>query len=553
MTKKPTFIILLLYSCFSFSQTDYQSLLPDLDKAIKESDLYVQKRENRIDSYKEELKKVTAFSNEEYLINTRLHKEYRPFICDSAIFYLNKNIEIAEALGNQKLKDESQLHLAYLLGSSGMYKEAVDMLLSIEQQKLDVDLFVDYYNTHYHVYAELAFYTQDKKKADIYRHISETYQDSLNSVITPQHPLYLEIKEIDLRNSWNMSEALRYNDLRLEKTAFGEQTYALIMFHRALIYGWQGNRDVEMYYLALSALSDIQTATKDHASLWMLAQALFEKGDIERAYNYIRFSWDETAFYNARLRSLQSAAILSLIDKTYQAKIETQNKKLQDYLILTSALAVLLVVALFFIYKQIKRLSVARKKLQTANSDLKKLNEALKQINNEMKLVNEQLQSTNAELSDSNRIKEEYIGRFIGLCSTYIDKLDAFRKKINKKLNNGEVDDVRSMTRSQDILEEELEGLYANFDSAFLQLFPDFVEKVNKLLQPEERFTLKKMELLNAELRILALIRLGISDSSQIADFLRYSLTTIYNYRSKMKSKAIVSKEDFEKMIMQIR
>ena len=197
-------------------------------------------------------------------------------------------------------------------------------------------------------------------------------------------------------------------------------------------------------------------------------------------------------------------------------------------------------------YRQMKKLAVARNHLQTANHQLNQLNEELQQMN-------ACLTSTNAELSESNQIKEEYIARFIKLCSTYINRLDAYRRMVNKKVSAGQIAELLKITRSQDALDEELEELYANFDTAFLHLFPDFVKKFNALLQDNEQIILKKDELLNTELRIFALIRLGIEDSSQIAEFLRYSVNTIYNYRAKVKNKARGSREDFEDLVRKIR
>ena len=293
------------------------------------------------------------------------------------------------------------------------------------------------------------------------------------------------------------------------------------------------------------AISDIRSAIKDHASLWMLAQLLYEDGDMERAYQYMRFSWNATKFYNARLRSWQSADVLSLIDKTYQAMIEKQNDRLQQNLLLITALLVLLIVALGYIYRQMKKLADARNHLQVANKQLNGLNEELRQMNS-------CLSSTNIELSESNQIKEEYIARFIKLCSTYINRLDAYRRMVNKKVSAGQIAELLKITRSQDALDEELEELYANFDTAFLHLFPNFVGKFNDLLQENEQILPKKGELLNTELRIFALIRLGIEDSSQIAEFLRYSVNTIYNYRAKVRNKARGSREDFDDLVRKI-
>ncbi|WP_373827447.1 DUF6377 domain-containing protein, partial [Bacteroides heparinolyticus] len=269
----------------------------------------------------------------------------------------------------------------------------------------------------------------------------------------------------------------------------------------------------------------IRLCITDHASLWNLAQLLYEEGDIEHAYRYIRFSWDETNRYNARSRNLQTAGILSLIDLTYQAMQEKQNGRLRLYVALVCALALLLIAALAFIWRQMERLSVARSRLE----------------------------QTNRQLLVSNRIKEEYIGRFMKLCSVYIDRLDAYRRMVKKKISAGQTEELLQMVRSREVADAGLKELYVNFDSAFLSIFPDFIEQFNELLQPGEHIVPRKGELLTTELRIFALIRLGIDDSSQIAEFLRYSVNTIYNYRAKVKNKARISRDDFETRLMQIR
>ena len=204
---------------------------------------------------------------------------------------------------------------------------------------------------------------------------------------------------------------------------------------------------------------------------------------------------------------------------------EKQYDRLRFYLWTISILSLSLILAIAWIYHQMKRLAVARNNLE----------------------------HTNAQLQMSNHIKEEYIGRFLKLCSTYIDRLEAYRRMVNKKISNGQTEELLKMVRSSNALDTDLKELYKNFDKAFLHLFPDFVKNFNQLLQPEMRIELRKGELLNTELRIFALIRLGIDDSSQIAEFLRYSVNTIYNYRAKVKNKACISRDDFEARVMEIR
>lgn len=546
---KTKWIFFLLYVCVASSASAanrLDSLLNVLDKAIEEHEAYTHKREGRIGQLKERRAHAAACSPELYNLNMELYKEYKVFVCDSAIHYLNENMAIATQMNDLARKSESKLLLSYLFASSGMYKEAVDMVKSVDRSQLNLRLLTAYYSCYDHAYGELGYYTQDKMSAGYYWQISSAYKDSLYTVLDPQSEEYLAMRETSFRDKHNHAEALRINDLRLSMAPFATPRYAIITFYRSLIFQRTGDRENQKYYLALSAISDIQSAIKDHASLWTLAQVLYEEGDIERSYRYIRFSWNDTKFYNARLRSWQSAGILSLIDKTYQAMMEKKNAQLKQDLLLITVLVLLLAVALVYIYRQMKKLSVARNGLEAANTQLQQLNEELQQMN----LC---LQSTNLELSESNQIKEEYIARFVKLCSTYIDKLDAYRRMVHKKASAGKVADLLKMTHSQDALDKELEELYANFDSAFLHLFPDFVKKFNALLQDSEQMVLKKGEQLNTELRIFALIRLGIDDSSQIAEFLRYSVNTIYNYRAKVKNKARGSRDDFDNRVLNIR
>ena len=540
------FLVFLSLPLYTWADKTLDSLLNVLDRTIQEHETYVAQRELRIGHLKSLVNGIEVKSAEHYNLNNQIYKEYRAFICDSAIHYLNENIRIAEYLHDTDRKIESKLQLSLLLSSTGMYTESIDVLESVDRQEVAARLIPDYYTCFDHVYGELSVYTQDKALSGHYWSISQAYRDSLYAILPPASEERLLMREALLRDQHQYEEALKINDLRLAEMEPYTPQYAMATYHRSLIYKYSGDHLGEEKNLCISAISDIRSAIKDHASLWMLAQLLYEDGDMERAYQYMRFSWNATKFYNARLRSWQSADVLSLIDKTYQAMIEKQNGRLQQYLLLITTLLVLLIVALGYIYRQMKKLADARNHLQQANEQLNGLNEELRQMNS-------CLSFTKIELSVSNQIKDEYIAGFIKVCCSYINRLDAYRRMVNKKVSAGQIAELLKITRSQDALDEELEELYANFDTAFLHLFPDFVKKFNDLLQDNERIVLKKDELLNTELRIFALIRLGIEDSSQIAEFLRYSVNTIYNYRAKVKNKTRGSREDFEDLVRKIR
>lgn len=501
------------------------TLQASLDEAIDAYQDAVALREKRIARLKQELAAADTSDAAFFRLNGDLYQEYRAYICDSALCCLRASLRRAEQKHLVETADETRLELAFLLSSAGIYQEATEVLKAVVPGRLSPALRCEYYRVSAHLYGELGTYSRDAAFRERYFRLSDVMSDSLLQALSPTSALYLEQKELREAADGHLEEALRINDARMDGVLPDTPEYALVTYHRSQLYRQLGDKEREKYFLMLSALTDVRLAITDHASLWNLAQLLYEEGDVERAYRYIRFSWNETNRYNARSRRLQTASILSLIDLTYQAMREKQNERLRLYLFCISGLVLLLAGALGYIYRQMKHLSATRDRLEHANE----------------------------QLSMSNHIKEEYIGRFLNLCSMYISRLDSYRRMVNKKLAAGQLEELQKMVRSHDVLAADVKELYDNFDKAFLQLFPDFVEKFNALLLPEERIVLKKGELLNTELRIFALIRLGIDDSSRIAEFLRYSVNTIYNYRAKIKNKAIVSRDDFETKLMEIR
>lgn len=549
MKKNCLLCFLLFFSCYSaFAGESLDSLLNVLDKTIKEADTYVQIKENKLHELKKEARKTPPVSVERYHLNNDIYLEYKAYSSDSALHYLNENMLLARQLNDKERELKIQLELSYLLSSIGMYMEAADILNSIDRQTLPSSLLGYYYTCYEHVYFEAgAAQPRYKMFASRYAKLSHAYRDSMQVTLDPSSATYLWLRETQLREAGKYDEALEFSDRRLAEASFGTPQYALVAYQRFRLFESMGKKDEHLYYLVLSAISDVRSAIKEQSSLMVLAQELNSKGDLKRAYDYINFSWEISQFYKTRLRSWMNITPLSMINGNYQDIIKQQNRELLIYIVCVALLALLLVIALIYIYRQMKALSIAKKGLQEVNERLFSLNEELEE-------VNRHLRSTNLELSESNLIKEAYIARFFKLCSVYVDRLQAYRKLVNKKLQRGQVAELLKMTHlSNDIVTVEVQELYANFDSAFLHLFPNFVESLNALLLPDEQIVLKPDELLNTELRIFALIRLGIKDSSQIAELLHYSVNTIYNYRSRVKTKARVSRDDFEDLVAKIR
>lgn len=531
-------LFLIIRSPALFAEGRIDSLLNVLDRNIQEHKKFVEIKERRINNLKKDKEKKDLSVKNIYQINRLLSSEYYSYSSDSAIAFLNENLELAYSLNDIERVNETSMELSSILTSLGLYKEAVDALIPLDRKKFDKAQLIDYYLCQRYLYSGLAFYTQDRRNAKKYSVLSEAYQDSLMNILNPESEEYLRIEEVRLRHVGKNDEAAKINDKRLNLTDPGMPKFALVAFHRYLIYKNLGDMSRQKEYLILSALTDIETANKDNAALSNLASILYEEGDINRAYKYIRFSLENANEYNTRLRRSEILNTQSIIDKTYQAQNEQQTQTLRLYLFFITILLLLLILALVFIYRQMKRLSVANRRIN-------EINEQLNSLNTLRKGMNEQLSVTNAELSEANHIKEEYIGYFLNLCSTYIDKLDDYRKMVSKKLSGGQAAELLKMAKMSNLKETELEELYSNFDKMFLHIYPDFVEGFNNLLQDGEKILPKKGEL-NTELRIFALIRLGVEDSSQIAKFLGYSVNTIYNYRAKVKNKTKISRDHFE-------
>lgn len=543
--KRIAALIALLCFFHNISAQRTDSLLVVLEKEMANRETYVAVREQRIKQLKQYLGEPNMPDAEAWNFNSRLAKEYIPYQLDSAITCLGANIRLAEKMHNVALLYEARIQLADVLSSSGNYTEAGDALALIDRRKLPGNLLKKYHYAQMWLNYRLRFYSPLEETKQKYTRLYHAYADSLTTGLDASSELYLSVAETRYREQGEFARARETNLQRLAMAQPATRTYSSIAFFLAQSY--LAGKDIDSYkkYLTLSAISDIRAAVKDNASLTALAVQLFKEGDIDRAHNYINFAFEDAAFYNSRLRSVSISNVLPIINKTYETEIQAQKEKLKGYLIVITIMAVLLVFTVFYIVRQLKSLSRARKNLQEANASLSELNIRLQAANTE-------LGGLYGELSETNRVKEYYIGNLLNLCSEYLDKLDTYRKTVKKMIVAKQVAELFERTKSSQLIDEELEVFYKNFDTIFLHIYPDFVECFNGLLMPEERIVLKKGELLTTELRIFALIRLGITDSSGIAKLLRYSVNTIYNYRVKTKNKAAGPRDDLEAKVMQI-
>ncbi len=545
--KPVAFVVFLLLTRVGCTQSVTDSVFIELEKVMAQRSTYDEEKEKRLSGLKslltsngEPIKKEEA-----YQINNKLIEEYWPYSFDSTLAYINRNLAISLNLNHIEWENKSKLDLTLLLASSGRYKEAQDILTSIKRADLTINLAIKYFNCYRKIYSDLDYFAFESTIAEDYGSIYRVYTDSVLALGKTDDDDYLYSQEWELLDQGKFDECLKINSLRLSKTSIGTEKYSYITFQRSMAYGMKGDVKMEEKYLALSAISDIMASRKDNASLAKLAWKIHEDGNIEKAYKYIKYSFEDAIFYNSKLRFVEIANPFSIIMESHQMETNKKNRALLFFTIVASALSIILLSLLYFLYKQ-------NKNLQKAKGELHQVNEQYKQVNLSLQETMLALKTSYKDLAESNHVKELYIGSFMNIYSDFIDKLDKYRLTVNRMLRAKKYQQLLDMTSTMEAIDEEFETFYATFDKTFLSLYPSFVKELNDLLLAEEQITLKNGEILNPELRILAVIRLGIKDSARIAQLLRYSVNTIYNYRVKIKSKAKGNREEFENKIQNI-
>ena len=538
-------LLLFLFSSVTYSSNELDSLLVILEQEMLKQNDYDNLKELKIENLKKLLSDKNITPENKYFIVSKIIAEYEYYSFDSTLYYIEQNLSLAKEIGNGGFEKETMLRLSKLLARSGRYKESIDKLNEIDRNSLPKELLKGYYYNYKEIYSELSFYSKVKSNKQLYTNLYAAYKDSLLAYVKPNSLDYLSIKEKDYRDSGNLDKALQINSQRLALAKMGTRDFSIAAFERSYTSAWfYGNSLEQKKYLILSAISDIKGSVKDNASLTSLAVLLFEEGNVDKAHDYIDFSFEDAKFYNSQLRFLNISNVLPVISKSYENISLLQKAKLKRLLIFISFLSIILVVALISIFMQYKKLGVARNELKMANTQLKDLNDKLSFTNKDLKRLYE-------ELSVSDRIKEHYICTFLNLYSDYINKLDTYRKMVKKYIITNKTGALLELTKSKQVIEKELHLFYENFDKSFLHIYPNFVEELNALLLEDKKITVKEGKGLNTELRIFALIRLGITNSSKISKILRYSVNTIYNYRVKIRNGAI-NREEFENMVKKI-
>ena len=537
-SRKLTLVVIILIQTIVFGKAK-DSLEIELNKAILNKEFYETKKNKTIENLKKKL--ILSNLEEQFAINKLLYTEYKKYKIDSAIIFIERNIKIAEKLNNEQLKKSSIIKLSNLYSSSGKYLESYQILSKISSKTLNKENLSDYYEAFSQFYEH--YNTNNENKT--YKNNIEVYRDSLLATLPKnsikykinlaQHFIYYK----KIKDAKNLLLSL------IETSKNRDQNYAMFTYLMGDISKIEKNTEKEKDYYRLAAISDIENCNKDNAAVQNLAMIEFEQKNIDNAYLYAQSAIADAVVCNLKFRKLSISKFYSIINTSYLQKEAKSKSQLINYLILISIISIFLAFTLFYLYKQIKKISRIKKSLSKSSDELEKLNEQIQKSNIA-------LNEKNNKLIESNRIKEEYITQFFDICSTYITKIEDFRKTLNKQAQNKNYEALSKELKSSDFIDKELESLYHTFDVIFINLYPTFIDEFNSLLIPEEKIILKPNEILNTELRIFALIRLGITDSTKIAAFLRYSVSTIYNYRTKTRNKSAVSRDEFELMVSKI-
>lgn len=534
--------MLLVTASVTYAQTQ-KELLDELDKTIEEAGYYVSAKEVRIKTIENTLHSRGVSPERQYKIYGELFDEYQPFNYGKAVGTLEKQKEIALLLCDKSKLNDVHLKEAMLNTAAGEFLEARNDLSQVDTTIFTKEQEIAWCNVQQRFWFD---YDENQKGADksMLRKVVY-YRERMLALADPSSGLSRYVTVRKCLDEKNFAQADFINRHSLSRMDPASHDYANLAYFQARICE-QLNRHEEMKnWFIRSAMADIKTATKDNASLFSLAIALLDDGDYARAFRYSSFSLEDALAFDSKLRQWQIAAILPAVQKSYTNIQQAHQKKTRNMLVVMSTLAFLLLCGSFALFRLYRRQIEYSKRIAEMNKEIKQSSDTLADFNKRLKKMNR-------ELKEANAAKEEYIGLFLSMCSKYIDKMKAYQSSVRKLALAGNVDRLIAETSSPNNVEKELKEFYNMFDEAFLKLYPKFVEEFNGLLREDARIEPKKGKLLNTELRIFALIRLGITQSSDIAAMLRYSVNTIYNYRAQIKNSALGDRENFEEKIKEI-
>ena len=514
------------------------SLLTELNQALARKKEYDGQRLNRIAVLTADFASSEVNDNTKFDLGLRIYDEYKAFKYDSAFVYCQKVTRLAAQLRSPEKVEIAKLKLAFVLLSSGLFKETFETLDSITPALLNPADKQSFYFLKARAYSDLGDFNQDQTYRPKYYAQALAYADTALIFSRPGSYEYLSVQEFRAQKTNNLAAgAAVYNQIRrLPRLSLHQ--LAVSASTTAYLYELAGLPDKAFELLLVSAIADVKTATKETTAIFKLSDYCYRQGDLKNAYTFIREAREDAAFYKARQRQIEISHISSVIEGQKINIIENQRKSLKTYAIIMTLLASVVIGFAVISFRQLRKVRKADQLIFAANQELRERNEVLHELNN--------------DLNEANKIKEEYIGFYFHNNSQYIDKIEVLKKRLDGLLSSKQYAGVQKLVDSVNIKNERNE-LLKGFDSVFLRLFPNFITQFNALFHEEDRIKLGEDQLLTTELRIFALIRLGIDDSEQISRMLGYSINTIYTYKTRVKNRSFLPNEEFESRIQSIQ
>lgn len=540
-------------------------LYSELDNEIAHAGDYEDAKEKRIG----QLRRSYGLSQDKHermeIINS-LIDEYDAYNADSTLYYISCNLRDPNILSIPGEYTRLVIKRADVLAHTGLFSDALAAMSQVPADSVSTSLREAYYSTYCGIYQYLSEYAGSHETVRNHEKMRALYTDSLSQVIKPNSFNYMVYVMTELARRGDRQSAIPVLQNHLKDYAPATREYSILASTLAYMYKLAGMDDEYRRYLVLSAISDVKGAVKENMSFRAVATVMFEDGDIERANRYLKKSIADANFYSALMRNVQSSKILPVIDEAYTLSQRRTNSRLRTMVWISSILSFVLVITVLLILKQYKSLHKAHdevkrvngelnsmsEKLSVKNSELAEKNDRLSLLSAKLQCANEELETKNSKLHDFNKTKEQYAGLFMEYCSSAISSLQHYQQSLRVlTARGGSKAALLKKLESTEASDQLLKNFYSKFDEAILNIYPEFVGKFNALLKPGEQVILKAGELLNTELRLFALIRIGIDDSQKIAAFLRCSIATVYTYRSKMKKRAL-HPDEFEHEIRQM-
>lgn len=530
-------VMIIAGMVFSCRADDLGSALAELDEVIVHSERYDNAYAAQIDNIKRRISAAKGDDERQYMLNHRAYELYQFYMADSAMKYAEDNIAIAHRTDNRRMLTESHLQKVDVLARSGLFHEAMNQFADIDKPA-DRDLQITYYLVMYQLCQYASEYAERGVYESMYFSRKLLYADSILSIAEPNSFVYNTVMGSQLiEKDGNPGAAIDFLHDALLQYHPGVREYSVITSQLASAYLQKGDSLNGEIYVARSALSDVMASVKENVSMRMLADMRYRQGDIRRAHQYVTKSLVDANFYSARMRNLQSATLMPIVNAAYSRMQADRQSLLKWIIMFVSIIALIIVCTYVIIRKQYRKLSVSHSKLEQARNEVVESNRLLQSAYESRQEAAAQLEVLNSRLQEANSMKDTYLSQFIWLCSSIINKMESFRNRLFLLAKTNQKAELQAALTSTKEISDMSGDFYRAFDEALLAIKPDFISKLNSLLKTPIQ-SKGNTSGLTTDQRIFALIRLGITDNQKIADFLHCSITTVYTYRSKIKMRA---------------